>query len=590
MTSAIEAIFLAYDEGRPALFVTGRSLRDLTSDEEGKVRPIMEVFRRAARSRGLCVITYSLAEGIDFDSAHLDSAQDRRTVEQALRAHHLLDVPPDQNEVVRVIRGVSSLARTPTQGLSWSDGKPLRFALTLEFADHLVPGGMNPGTQIDTQLVAIELVHLTSQSLALRSSGNLIIFHGRESMIDDRVARALHVVRLPQPDATEKSAFLKAASSIYGAATFADGLTPESVVHLTTNTPNRGLESLLRASHRSRRTITAKSLAEQKNRDVEQLSENTLAVLDTARADNLELCGRNIATPRMILEKYGEALLRGDASMPTNVLLVGPPGSGKTDLALMAARKAGAAAYQILSPKDQFVGATERKARLQQETLQQWIPCVGFVDEVTEAFPMERSSFDGDSGASRAVMAAWLTGLSDATRAGRCLIIGTTNCPGGLGAAMDSRFVKIPVLLPVLEDFAGIVVATVRRLRPDTNLDATEPQIQEAARIFYAKGANPRHIRGAVSNALMIHGALTPETVLFAAEDLCCESDLTSAIYTDLWAVKKCSSRSFFPWAANPRDYPYPDHLRGIVDPATGDIRRDELDKRVQELKPHANV
>jgi AAA+ superfamily predicted ATPase len=292
----------------------------------------------------------------------------------------------------------------------------------------------------------------------------------------------------------------------------------------------------------------------------------------------------------MVLEKYGEALLRGDSSMPGNVLLIGPPGTGKTDLAILAARTAKAAAYQMLSPKGGIVGETERKARLQQTILQEWTPSLAFADEITEMLPLERSDFDGDSGASRAVHAALLTNLSDESRRGRSLLIATTNCPWRMGGAMDSRFTKIPVLHPLAEDFPGILLATARRVKPEASLDPNDERIQDAARVFYSKGANPRDIRAALSNAVMLHGELTPTTILFAAHDLCTPSDLVSRNFCDLWAIKKCSSRSFFPWTANPESYLYPDHLQGIVDPATGGIRTDELEKRIRDLQQYAKV
>jgi AAA+ superfamily predicted ATPase len=586
----VDRIFSAFDAGYPALLVTGRSLYDLTAASDGKLRPLLEVLRRAARVRyGMWLVTYSLAGGLDWSPSRLEDDRDRRAVESALRSHGLLDIPADQNELVRVIRGLSSLARTPAS-LKWADGGDLRFLLVVEFADHLVPGALSPGTQTDSQLVAIELAHLLGQSLALRASGNALIFHGREGLIDELVVGALHPVRLPQPGREEKLEFLRAALALYPSASFEPGLDAEAVAFLTTNTPNRGLEALLRASHRTGHPITARMLAEQKHRDVEQLSEHTLTVLDASRANNAELHGRNIAAPRAILTRYAEALLRADAAMPANVLLVGPPGTGKTDLAVLVARRAKAAAYQMLSPKGALVGETERKARVQQNVLREWIPNVAFVDEITEAFPLERSSFDGDSGASRAVLAALLTALSDESRRGRSLLIATTNCPWRMGAAMRSRFTMIPVLYPLAEDFPAIVVALAHRLNAKADIDADRAEVQEAARVFYSKGASPRHILSALSNALMLHGELTSKTVLFAAHDLCPSSDLASVIYADLWAVRACSSRSFFPWAEAPENYPYPDHLRGAVDPETGAVRVDELDKRLRELEPHANV
>lgn len=586
----IEEIFKAYDEGYRALRLSGRSLYDLVVDD-GKLRPLIEALRRACRSRyGLHLVTYSMAGGLDWDSSRVENQSDRRTIEKVLQTHHLLNIPQDQNEVVRVIRGISSLSRTPTDTLKWADGRNIRFAFLFEFTEHLMPGSLTNGTQTDPQLVAIELAHLTANSLALRSSGNLVIFHGREGLIDELVCGALNAIRLQQPGLEEKKVFLSAATALYSGTKFEDGLSVEAVANLTTNTPNRGLEQLLRASHYSGRKLTGKELSEQKNRDVEILSEHTLAVLDTSRVDDLQLRGLNIETPREILERYASALMNGDSSMPANVLLVGPPGTGKTDLALITAFKAKAAAYQMHSPKGGIVGETERKSRLQQTVLREWIPNIAFCDEITEAMPLERSDFDGDSGASRAVTAALLTSLSDESRRGKSLLIATTNCPWRMGAAMRSRFTVLPVLHPLKCDFVNIVLATATRVDRGMDIDSTDSRIIEASDVFYEKGANPRHIRVALSNALHLHGRLTPETILFAAHDLCASTDLPTAIYADLWAVKVCSSRSFLPWNNDHSGYPFPAHLQGVIDLATGDVVHSELDKRIKEYSAYANI
>lgn len=590
-SAAVEQILRAYDEGHPALLVTGRSLDDMLVDTDGSLRPLVRALRRATFEHyGMVFVTYSMAGGLDWDSARVMDERDRRTIGAALAAHHLLDVPQDQNELVRVIRGISSLSRAPTVGLKWADGRALRFAFCFEFTEHLTPGSLTNGMQTDAQLVAIELAYITAQSLALRSSGNLVLFHGREGLVDELVCGALKHVRLCQPDAAEKRAFIEAALALYTQAAFEEGLTPEAATRLTTNTPNRGIEALLRASHRGGRALTARALAEQKNRDVEELSERTLAPLDASRVADAQLYGRNIAKPRQILERYAEALLRGDSSMPANVLLAGAPGTAKTDLAILTAHRGKAAAYQMLSPKGGIVGETERKARLQQVILKEWTPNVAFVDEITEALPLERNDFDGDSGASRAVTAALLTALSDESRRGHSLLISTTNRPWAMGAAMRSRFTVIPVLHPLREDYAGIVLATARRVAPGFEVSADHSRLREAAEVFYQKGANPRHIRAALSNARLLKGALSPDVVLFAAHDLCGSTDLSSAVYADLWAIRSCSSRSFLPWSDDPDHYPFPPHLREVVDARTGDVLESELMKLIEELRPHAHV
>jgi len=589
---ALNPVYRKYEEGYAALLLTGRSLHDLVVDpSDEKMRTVLESLRRGCRDRyGMVFLLYSMAGGIDWDRSRIADERDRKTIEKALQTHGLAQIPQDQNENVRVIRGLHSLLRTPPNGAKWADGREMRFCALLEFGEHLVPGELANGTQTEQQVVSIELAHILGNNLALRQSGNLVIFHGREGLIDPLVASALHHVRLPQPSVEEKADFLRAAKALYMKASFEDGLSDEGVVNLTRNTPNRGLEGQLRAAHRSGRKVTAKELAELKNRDVEQLSEETLTVLDTTRVDNLQLRGINIRKPREILERFAEGLLHNNPKVPLNVLLVGPPGTGKTDLAVVTARRAKAAAYQLHSPKGGIVGETERKSRLQWAALNEW-GGIAFCDEITEALPLERNDFDGDSGASRAVTAALLTELSNESARGRRMLIATTNCPWRMGTAMRDRFTLIPVLHPLKADFASIVVSTAKRIVPSAQVEADDPKVQEAAKIFYERGANPRLIRNQLSNALLLyHEELTADTVLFAAEDLCASFELPSVIYTDLWAIKSCRSHKFLPWSDSPTDYPYPDYLQGIVDPSSGSVDDEELNKRLKEYEPYANV
>jgi hypothetical protein len=340
----------------------------------------------------------------------------------------------------------------------------------------------------------------------------------------------------------------------------------------------------------SGRVITAQDLTAQKSADVQQLSEGTLSVLDTRRVAGLRLFGRNIARAREIMERFGDALMRGDRAMPGAVLLVGAPGTGKTDLALLTAGRAGVSAYEMHSPKAGIVGETERLARLQQRLRKASLPNVGFVDEITEALPMQRSDFDGDSGASRAVMAALLTALSDETCRGRSLLVAATNCPWRISAAMLQRFLIVPVLHPLAQDYPDIVAATATRVDPAAVFDPADVRIQEAARLFFDKEAGPRDVYRALGHARLMTGRLDEEVVRMAARDQCVPTSRASSLYADLWAVQACSMKSLFPWYDDPATYPYPPHLSEVIDPATGDRKDAELRRRIEELRPYANV
>lgn len=599
MNTALKPLHNAIVEGYPAILLSGRNLRDLDIyGDNQRIQPLLEILRMDLRQRyGMILITYSLAQGLDYDPGSIDSKQDSQTISTVLKSHSLLDIPQDDQEVAQIIRGAARLCRTSTQGINWVDGKQMRFCFLLFFAEHLVPQ-CSQGGQTNTQMIATELSHITAQSLALRKSGNLFCFHAQEaSLVDPLVRSALHHIRLPQPCTDNKQVFVEASRQIYTKARLETNLAWKDIAFLTSNTPNQGLESLIRASHRTGRAITTRELVEQKSLDVQAISEETLTVLDTTRvsAEN-KLQGINTNSTQTLLQQFAKALAAGNPNMPANVLLVGPPGTGKTEMSLIVAKQAGVSAYQMHSPKTGIVGETERKAGLQMGTLGEWIPNLAFVDEITEALPLERSDFNGDSGATRAVTAALLTALGDESRRGKSLLIATTNCPWRMGAAMRSRFITIPVLQPLEQDYPQIVMAIAKSLTNNLNGSHREndklihPAILEAAVIFAGKGANPRHIRSALSNALLIKENLTPETILFAAQDLSVTTDIASVIYSDLWAIKACSSKSFLPWNHNLASYTFPNHLQGLVDIQTGEINRKELEARITKLKPLANL
>jgi hypothetical protein len=587
-----QPILQAFDENRAAILIDGRDLRDLdVYPNTNTMGPLLEILCTELKHQGIALIIYSLSKGIDYESTIDENVHNRQIIETLLRNHNLLDIPQDEREVAQIIKGVTDLCRSNSNGLQWSDGTKMRLCVLMEFSDHLLPcsQGVSP---TDAQLVAIESAVVLGKSLALRSSGNFVILHTEDAaLLAPSVRAAFHHIHLPQPSQAPKKKFVQEVLDFYDVKLEPEQ-TADTIAFITSNTPNRGLEELCRAAHRSGRILTAKELIAQKSAAVELLSGQTLTVLDTSRtaADN-QLEGRNSKYPWAVLSGLSKSLAKGDPNMPANVLLVGPPGTGKTEMCMGVGKQANVSVYQLHNPKGSLVGETERLVARQHQILREAIPNIAFVDEITEVLPLERNDFDGDSGASRAVAAAMLTALADESRRGQSLLIGTTNCAWRMGAAMRSRFVMIPVLNPLEMDYAAIVVAIARRVGSAT-ADVTDlhPAIIQAAAIFYRLGANPRHIRAALSNALLLKGEISPTTILFAAEDCTVSSDRASAIYSDLWAVATCSAKSFFPWCNNLDTYPFPEHLKGLVDPRSGDINRDLLDSRIQEYKPHANV
>jgi hypothetical protein len=580
-----------YEAGYSSISLSGRSIYDLALIPNSQsVCQLIDILRTACRQRGLHLITFCPL-GLDAGTQHL-SDRDRATLEKELNRHSLLVRADDSEEqLMRSLRGLAELAKSPPGERQWSDGKTMNLCILLEFGQHILPTQNEASNHNDLQILAAELLHTAAQSVALNSGNNYIIVHTADcTQLDPLVASVLRPVRLPQPDEEEKAAFLTAAISAYPDASFVPGVDIRSASNLSSRTANRSSHQLVVESHLLKRPITPLDLFQQKQRDVAAQSEGTLRLLDTRRIQGITLHGSNVRVVQKMLGHFSSGLLRGDTKMPCNICLCGPPSTGKTELALQTAVAAGVPAFELISAKSGIVGETERKARLQQQLLADYGGVV-FADELTEILPTQRNEFDGDSGASRAVGGALLQGLSDTSRQGHLLFIGATNTPWRIGEALRSRFLFIPVLRATKSDYPLIVATLAQRIDSSLQIDLSDPGLLRSAYSFYEKLASPREILSALQvTRVLLGGKFDLETIEHAAANTSSVGDLRSIIHCELAAIQACPLDSFLPWADDPMRYDWPDYLEGIVDKRTGKVDRGTLSKRCAELAEVSNV
>jgi hypothetical protein len=581
---AIEPLVQPFLAGGGAVLWAGRSPRDYDVDEDGKIRPLVEGLRRTLREHlGMVLLTYSKATGLIWDTQDVRNEGVRDAVEAGLRAHELLDLGAPGGNLAPFMSALWGLLRTPP-GASWPDKRPLHFALLVEFAEHMLP--RDPLSGSDDEMAAVEWVRFLASSLALRKNGHALILHtADEGQVDAQTRAVLALVRLPHPGREGKRQFLEAALQVYSSASFADGLDPDAAAYLSSNTPNWGLHDLLRRSHAIGQPLSSADLLVRRAEDVAAISEGMLTPMDE-RAP--ALYGQTVTHAWRFLAQVAEGLRRGETRMPHNILLAGAPATGKTELARRLAAEAGVNCYRINSPKAGIVGETERRAGLLFRILFDWAPNVGFIDEVTEIMTTERPEHDLDAGASRAVIGALLAYLGNDNRRGRTVFLGASNCPWRMAEALRGRFIVIPVLSPLREDYPGIVASLTERVN-GRRINPQSAQVQQAAQIFFEKGASPRHILSAFINTQLALGQLGENEVLEAAQDFCGDTGRESAIYADLWAIKLTTSKRFLPWYGN-ANYSLPEYLKGIVDPASGEIDRKALEAKIDELRPYAKV
>jgi SpoVK/Ycf46/Vps4 family AAA+-type ATPase len=145
-------------------------------------------------------------------------------------------------------------------------------------------------------------------------------------------------------------------------------------------------------------------------------------------------------------------------AVPQGILLMGPPGTGKSVLAEALAYETGYGYVRVKSLRNMFVGESERQTDALLAFVREAAPLIIERDEIDEE-DAGRDAYQGDSGVSGRIRRAWMTFLSDPAIQGRVLVLAITNRPDRLDAALtrSARMdYRIPVLMPDQDTRADI--------------------------------------------------------------------------------------------------------------------------------------
>ncbi len=171
-------------------------------------------------------------------------------------------------------------------------------------------------------------------------------------------------------------------------------------------------------------------------------------------------------------KKYTEA----GASMPKGILLVGPPGTGKTMLAKAVAGEADVPFFSISGSEfvEMFVGMGASKVRDLFRQAKEKAPCIVFIDEIDAIGQKRNSGVNGGNDEREQTLNQLLTEMDGFEGNSGVMILAATNRPESLDPALTrpGRFDRrVPVELPDLAGREAILRVHAKKIKMADDVD-----------------------------------------------------------------------------------------------------------------------
>jgi len=417
-----------YQSGATHLFLLHGNVRDLQPFGNDYV-PLAEGLRRLLGRRPL-VVSLDVSQGLSFPDAGR-----QKEFRKALGWKQAL--PADPSRALMLLDALLTGDRAPASSVG----------VVIEYAHSLLPSG--PSSAAERQNITTLARWATDPKVAALRPLVLLVAPSAGEVSDEIYAGAsgAEVVAVPRPDLAARTDFARKLRDDFADVSWE--LTPEEFAAQTGGLGLVQMEDVLQRARGGREALARSSIVGRKTELLRQEYGEVLEILEP-RFDLSAVGGLEPAVRE--LKEVADLMRRGlFSAAPMGIMLMGPPGTGKSYLAECFARECGMLCVRFRPLRQMYVGQSERNQEKAFAAIRALAPVVVIVDESDQAEGGSRDAGGGDSGVGERMRAAAFNFWGDSTLRGRVLRIDITNRVDLIDSAMrrsGRTDIKIPILMP----------------------------------------------------------------------------------------------------------------------------------------------
>lgn len=343
----------------------------------------------------------------------------------------------------------------------------VRCAVVISFTETLAPAA-DMAMLSPTDRTAIVTLQRWAGDKAIASTGALVVLLARDlGQIHSDVRAAcskIAAISLPPPDAEARRDYVRSLTQLETKPLrLVPGMTVETLATATAGLSLYQIEDVKLRADAMGTPVTLNLVKERKADIIRQEYHEVLEILEPQ--GGFDTLG-GYAYVKAAFHRVAERLRRGRVyNLPKGILLLGPAGTGKTELAKALAAEAGVTCvrFNVGRVLGKYVGESESKLDRALTGLVSLAPCIAFMDE------LDQQTSRGESGGNdveKRVFARLLEVMGDPQWRGKVLWVAASNRPDLIDAAIkrSGRLdYKIPVLAPDPEERLEILATQVRR-------------------------------------------------------------------------------------------------------------------------------